>query len=1231
MTWERAPAWVNASVTGSPGGAHVCSRRPNKSREKRDGDMARGAKRKGSFQDDRLVGSLFDDTLAGGGGDDTLVGKRNDDRLVGQAGRDLLKGAAGDDALFGGGGNDRLLGGGGNDMLVGAAGDDLAKGGGGKDTVKGGGGNDRLFGNGGNDRLLGNGGNDDLFGGGGNDKLFGGAGRDDLTGGGGRDDLSGGGGNDKLFGGAGNDKLTGGGGNDRLVGGAGNDRMFGGKGGDTLTGGAGDDVMSGGAGADVFVFNAADGGPSTDTILDFAAGVDRISLAGFNNLDTFDDLTIADTANGAVVSLGGGRQIVLRGVTEGELSGADFGLGPRQVQSGPPVINGGSGDDTLTGTAASELIRGFGGNDVIGTSGGIDTLVGGSGADKFVIRLEGGQIGAGVDIVDDFQYALGDVIGLTEALSGVAYSNISEVVRATPQAGGTMIAVNRGDGFKDALFLKGVAFTTEQLQNYGFSAPALGSAAFVENPYGFTNTSNTTADPVATRDGLYVAYTDKQNLDGLVGDITPFKEDDGGGGIDTNEDQATQDVFVRNLATGSLQRASVGPNGQAMTTDGQPLDPQFGSNAATSQSPAISANGRFVAFATDGRGSAADVNSSGDVYVRDLLTDGDPVLVSALANGSAAGGVPIGGDFSTASVSVLDMSADGRKIVFATTAQISGDDGNATGDIYLRDLDAGTTTLISRTFSNFSGTSGNAGGGVPNPYDFSADYEGELVKISADGRYVFYATGASHVFGNLGGPFQDFDGDVDIYVRDTVLNRTLLVTGVQSTASKSFDVLGFDISDDGSRIAFATEEAIDADDTNGNIDVYVADIDLAAWAASDPTTTQQPDLYTTFRVSEATGRFELAGGDSFAPVLSPDGTRVAFVSNASDIAPVDPSGFSAGRIQLYEVDIATGVVTEAPTRFSIDTSEGGYSSRVAHDLTDDGMVYRKNISSGDTITTGASVASPEVDVPADGSNNVALQVVSGDIVRSSLGAFDVDRYQVFGGSSGFTISAEAAGRGVGTHGDIGVRILQQATQGGPITTLLTDLDSGFGNDAYIKFNGAPAFAYFVEVFSELSFNGSFFNTNSGSYRLRIDYDFPSSGVDTPVQLPLGETDGFTLFGPSSSNWYQYEADAGTRYTVTLDGAGTNQLTTGIIRVRDGQGDLVTQTFAGDDSFSFVAQHDGLGFIEIATSGDTGGYTVSIEEDPFIFIPIPLPPIVIGAAEPEPLVVSQLDEDAAWLL
>ncbi|MEF9603243.1 M10 family metallopeptidase C-terminal domain-containing protein, partial [Paracoccus sp. PXZ] len=106
-------------------------------------------------------------------------------------------------------------------------------------------------------------------------------GNDTLDGGPGNDELLGGDGDDTLFGGAGHDSLFGDAGNDLLGGGDGHDLIQGGDGNDTLAGGSGSDTLVGGLGADVFVFSAAeDLDGSTDFILDFQSGEDRIDLSG---------------------------------------------------------------------------------------------------------------------------------------------------------------------------------------------------------------------------------------------------------------------------------------------------------------------------------------------------------------------------------------------------------------------------------------------------------------------------------------------------------------------------------------------------------------------------------------------------------------------------------------------------------------------------------------------------------------------------------------------------------------------------------------------------------------------------------------------------------------------------------------------------------------------------------------------------------------------------------------
>ena len=65
------------------------------------------------------------------------------------------------------------------------------------------------------------------------------------------------------------------------------------------------------------------------------------------------------------------------------------------------------------------------------------------------------------------------------------------------------------------------------------------------------------------------------------------------------------------------------------------------------------------------------------------------------------------------------------------------------------------------------------------------------------------------------------------------------------------------MSADGGRIAFLTDFAHDADDTNGFADVYVADIDLETFRLGE-----------TFRVSEAPGGFQINGSEARSPAVS---------------------------------------------------------------------------------------------------------------------------------------------------------------------------------------------------------------------------------------------------------------------------------------------------------------------------------------------------------------------------
>ena len=311
----------------------------------------------------------------GGSGADTIIGNSADNILRGNAGNDLIAGGAGNDLLDGGLGNDEMLGGLGNDtFIVDAAGDivtelanegidlvqssidyvlganlenltltgaALAGTGNGLDnvitgnelanTLLGGAGNDRLVGNAGNDVLDGGTGNDEMLGGTGNDRYVVDAAGDVVT------ELANEGIDlvqssiDYVLGanvenltltgtarsGTGNEL------NNVIIGNAAANILSGGAGDDRLVGGDGRDFMTGGSGRDVFVAelnsvksSGKSGTFSTDTILDFTSGTDKIDLSGFGfkniditglgaNRDAGDvSIRVFDSVKGAETALG---------------------------------------------------------------------------------------------------------------------------------------------------------------------------------------------------------------------------------------------------------------------------------------------------------------------------------------------------------------------------------------------------------------------------------------------------------------------------------------------------------------------------------------------------------------------------------------------------------------------------------------------------------------------------------------------------------------------------------------------------------------------------------------------------------------------------------------------------------------------------------------------------------------------------------------------------------------
>ena len=183
-------------------------------------------------------------------------------------------------------------------------------------------------------------------------------------------------------------------------------------------------------------------------------------------------------------------------------------------------------------------------------------------------------------------------------------------------------------------------------------------------------------------------------------------------------------IFRFDLQTRALEKVA---DGDLFAEEGEKESNEFLRLGASN--PSISADGRYVAFATAEPGLvAADTNDNIDVYVRDMAvpigTPGAFDLVSARDGGDdpASYGPPVSpfpGSEPGAEVSRgVAISADGRKVAFRTEATsdlpASPSVDVPAGQVFVRDRVTDTTTLVTAKRDAGSGamTSEPAGGAI---------------------------------------------------------------------------------------------------------------------------------------------------------------------------------------------------------------------------------------------------------------------------------------------------------------------------------------------------------------------------------------------------------------------------------------------------------------------------------------------------------------------------------------
>jgi Tol biopolymer transport system component len=307
------------------------------------------------------------------------------------------------------------------------------------------------------------------------------------------------------------------------------------------------------------------------------------------------------------------------------------------------------------------------------------------------------------------------------------------------------------------------------------------------------------------------------------------------------------DVYVRDLVHGTTTLASTNAAG----TD---------SSGSASYEPSLSADGTKVTFTSGLRLPGHSVGGYHQVYVRDLTT-----ATTELVSVDAAG-TDIGAGQSDHPL----ISPDGTKVAFLSTANnlgppTSGVPGNAGSyDLYLRDLTTGVTTMLS---ANHSGTDGGRIDGVP--------------AFSGDGsRIAFNVRGDGVVPG-------DTNGHRDVFVRDLETGETILVSyNAGNSAPANGPSWGVSLDHDGTTVAF----------TSGASDLGSRMIpDTCVWEPSGERQTCW-NIYVRDLDEETTALASIGdddrGGHGFSDgaILSADGERVVFSSEASNLGSTDTNG-----------------------------------------------------------------------------------------------------------------------------------------------------------------------------------------------------------------------------------------------------------------------------------------------------------------------------------------------------
>lgn len=554
------------------------------------------------------------------------------------------------------------------------------------------------------------------------------------------------------------------------------DTLTGNSGNDTLEGRTGDDHLDGGLGFDTYIYNFGDG---ADTILD-VDGLGKVVYRDAQGVEyTLNGISteggrFSYTLNGSALDITLDGQLALKIENYNSITHT-LGIG---LSSQQPNTGGGNNEPQPT-RLVSTASDGIAAN---GASGGITStsadgryvvfaslasnLVTGDTNgrwDVFVKDMETGTVARASTAVDGTQ-GNADVSTGAIAISadGRYVAFISDATNLVPASTNYPSNIPSNDPRGTPSEFPGDASSPTNTKDIFVKDLQTGEIRRANtDATGIQANRSTTSWISMTPDGQYLAF---------ISDATNLVPDD------TNN---APDVFVKDLQTGAIVRASTAADGTQASADGYDVS--------------LSTDGRYVAFSSGASNLVpGDTNNSRDIFVKDLAT-GAVVRADTAADGTQANW-GYGNTYS--------LSAEGRYLAFENSAaNLVPGDTNYVDDVFVKDLQTGAVVRVSTAAD---GTQG--------------DSYSNTVRLSADGRYA--------IFGSYAANLDALDSNwylYDIFVKDLQTGDIALASLADNGAGANGASGYGSMTADNRYVVFSSDASnLVGGDINGVSDVFIA-------------------------------------------------------------------------------------------------------------------------------------------------------------------------------------------------------------------------------------------------------------------------------------------------------------------------------------------------------------------------------------------------------------------------